>query len=185
MAHFIYMLQMDLIGEQNSSVLNGKANSGRRTRQTMKRTVRRTVKLKPAVLEVRSIAEKAALYTCLLVQVKARGQNCDISGYLFVKITKWRKKWLEIAEFVLYIFEKHEVRMFTSDMYIQYLLNLICTLQDVSCEKTISLPGYSVIYPVPVSFPPFALALFVFLFAGYKQQFKAMPHSSWNWLNIF
>jgi len=151
----------------------------------MKRTVRRTVKLKPAVLEVRSNAEKAVFNTSLLVQVKARGQNCDISGYLFVKITKWRKRWLEIAEFVLYIFEKHEVQMFTSHMFTQYLLNLNCILQDVSCEKTISLPGYSVIYPIPVSFPPFALALFVFLFAGYRQQFKAVPQSSWNWLNIF
>ncbi|XP_065909891.1 FYVE, RhoGEF and PH domain-containing protein 6-like [Dysidea avara] len=103
-----------LTGEQNNTTLNGnnKDISGRRTRQTVKRTVRRTtVKLKPAVLEV-----------------KARERNCDISGYLFVKTTKWRKRWLEIAEFVLYIFEKHE---------------------DVSCKKTISLPGYSVIFPVP------------------------------------
>lgn len=80
--------------------------------------------------------------------MKARERNCDISGYLLVKIAKWRKRWLEVSEFVLYIFERHEVWTLT----LTYNLYLLCILQDVSCKKTVSLPGYTVIYPVPVSF---------------------------------
>ena len=44
-----------------------------------------------------------------IVQVKARQRNCEISGYLQMKDKRWRKQWLEVAEFALYVFEKHEV----------------------------------------------------------------------------
>lgn len=43
------------------------------------------------------------------LQVKARERNCEISGYLQMKDKRWKKQWLEVAEFALYVFEKHEV----------------------------------------------------------------------------
>lgn len=44
-----------------------------------------------------------------LIKVKARERKCDISGYLEMKKNKWKKQWLEVTEFALYVFEKHEV----------------------------------------------------------------------------
>ena len=70
--------------------------------------MRNPVKLKPAVLEVNKITT-FLLRIIISIKVKARERKCDISGYIQMKKTKWRKQWLEVTEFVLYVFEKHEV----------------------------------------------------------------------------
>ena len=43
------------------------------------------------------------------MQMKAQEQNSDVSGYLQMKDKKWKKRWLEVAYFALYVFEIHEV----------------------------------------------------------------------------
>ena len=39
------------------------------------------------------------------------GKNCEIQGYLDVKVNEdeWKKQWFEVAESTLYVFEKQEV----------------------------------------------------------------------------
>lgn len=46
------------------------------------------------------------------LQVKARDQNAQVSGYLLShtsKTRRWRRKWYVVYQLVLYEFERHEV----------------------------------------------------------------------------
>ena len=65
--------------------------------------------IKPAVLEVNRTKYYLLLSIIISIKVKARERKCDISGYLLMKKKKWKKQWLEVTEFVLYVFERHEV----------------------------------------------------------------------------
>lgn len=69
-------------------------------------------------------------------KVKARERNCEISGYLQMKDKRWRKQWLEVAEFALYVFEKHEVLFKCCLINLVYQMNLfvfrMCRLKEVS-----------------------------------------------------
>ncbi len=49
----------------------------------------------------------------VLLEVKARDQNAQISGYLQTHTSKskrWKKRWYVVYNLVLYEFERHEVR---------------------------------------------------------------------------
>lgn len=65
-----------------------------------------------------------------VVQVKARQRNCEISGYLQMKDKKWKKQWLEVAEFALYVFEKHEVLceyfVLFNSLSMHFVLGCVC-----------------------------------------------------------
>ena len=86
--------------------------------------------VKPAVLEVNRTEYLLLLSIVISIKVKARERKCDISGYLLVKKKKWKKQWLEVTEFVLYVFERHEVTF--SDI-------LSCVLNFLTFARTFPL----------------------------------------------
>lgn len=101
------------------------------------------------------------------IEVKARERKCDISGYLQMKKKKWKKQWLEVTEFALYVFEKHE---------------------DVSSKMSVTLPGYTVIYPIPVELKSIQnySKVFKHLFSiGQQQQSKILSLPSRSWITVF
>ncbi len=65
----------------------------------------------------------------VLLEVKARDQNAQISGYLQTHTSKskrWKKRWYVVYNLVLYEFERHEVRT---------VLHFVCyiTVSDEQC----------------------------------------------------
>ena len=68
----------------------------------------------------------------VLREVKARDQSAQMSGYLHCSTSKhrhWKKRWFVLYDLVLYEFERHE---------------------DVSAKRSVTLPSYQVISPIPV-----------------------------------
>lgn len=48
-----------------------------------------------------------------LIQVRARDQSAQVSGYLLYREEKsrqWKKNWFVIYDLVMYEFKRHEVR---------------------------------------------------------------------------
>ena len=70
----------------------------------------------------------------MLREVRARDQSAQISGYLHCSTSKttrrWKRRWFVVYDLVLYEFERHE---------------------DVSAKRSVTLPSYEVISPIPVS----------------------------------
>lgn len=69
----------------------------------------------PSVLTEVGVARLICLLlmVMLLIQVRARDQSAQVSGYLLYREEKsrqWKKNWFVIYDLVMYEFKRHEVR---------------------------------------------------------------------------
>ena len=71
------------------------------------------------------------------IQVKARDQSSDMSGYLHAKSGwGWKRRWFVLHNLALYAFEKHE---------------------DRAAKKSIIVPSHTLVYPYEVGMVGLAL----------------------------
>lgn len=77
-------------------------------------------------------SRKSVSLPSVLREVRARDQSAQMSGYLHCSTSKtrhWKRRWFVVYDLVLYEFERHE---------------------DVSAKRSVTLPSYQVISPIPV-----------------------------------